>query len=223
MYRKEKESESEVAQSCPTLWDPMECSLPGFSVHGIFQARVLEWVAISSSRGSSWPKDRTQVSCIAGTRFTLWAKGEPSYNLGGNVNGETTMENSMEGPWTLNTEVSYDPAIPFLGLGPERITIQNDTCTLTITTAKTQNSPLTENEDCVAHLYTGMLLSHKDVPRNYHPNGVNQGEKDRYPAGAHTGGPINSSQWAGAQNRDRLTDRESRAVIIKGSQKGGIN
>ena len=95
---------------------------------------------------------------------------------------------------TLNTEVSYDPAIPFLGLGPERITIQNDTCTLTITTAKTQNSPLTENEDCVAHLYTGMLLSHKDVPRNYHPNGVNQGEKDRYPAGAHTGGPINSSQ-----------------------------
>ena len=39
-------SESEVAQSCPTLSDPMDCSLPGFSVHGIFQARVLEWVAI---------------------------------------------------------------------------------------------------------------------------------------------------------------------------------
>ena len=45
--------ESEVAQSCPTLCDPMDCSLPGFSVHGIFQARVLEWVAISFSRGSS--------------------------------------------------------------------------------------------------------------------------------------------------------------------------
>ena len=41
------ESESEVAQLCPTLSDPMECSLPGFSVHGIFQARVLEWVAIA--------------------------------------------------------------------------------------------------------------------------------------------------------------------------------
>ena len=41
-------SESEVAQSCPTLCDPMDCSLPGFSVHGIFQARVLEWGAISS-------------------------------------------------------------------------------------------------------------------------------------------------------------------------------
>ena len=43
------ESESEVAQSCPTLCDPMDCSLPGSSVHGIFQARVLEWVAISFS------------------------------------------------------------------------------------------------------------------------------------------------------------------------------
>ena len=52
----EKESESEIAQSCPTLCSPMDCSLPGFSVHGIFQARVLEWVAISFSRGSSWPR-----------------------------------------------------------------------------------------------------------------------------------------------------------------------
>ena len=45
------ESESEVAQSCPTLCDPMDCSLPGSSLHGILQARVLEWVAISFSRG----------------------------------------------------------------------------------------------------------------------------------------------------------------------------
>ena len=50
-------SESEVAQSCPTLCDPMDCSPPGSSVHGIFQARVLEWVAISFSRGSSQPRD----------------------------------------------------------------------------------------------------------------------------------------------------------------------
>ena len=48
-----KENESEVAQSCPTLCDPTECSLPGSSVHGVFQARVLEWVAISVSRVSS--------------------------------------------------------------------------------------------------------------------------------------------------------------------------
>ena len=46
-------SESEVAQSCPALCDPMDCSLPGSSVHGISQARLLEWVAISFSRGSS--------------------------------------------------------------------------------------------------------------------------------------------------------------------------
>jgi len=44
-----EKSESEVAQSCPTLRDPMDCSLPGSSIHGIFQARVLEWVAIASS------------------------------------------------------------------------------------------------------------------------------------------------------------------------------
>ena len=55
---------------CPTLCDPMDCSLPGSSVHGIFQARVLEWVAISVSRGSSWPRDWTQVSHVACRRFT---------------------------------------------------------------------------------------------------------------------------------------------------------
>ena len=54
----------------------MDCSLPGSSVHGIFQARVLEWVAISFSRGSSQPRDQTQVSCIAGRHFTIWATRE---------------------------------------------------------------------------------------------------------------------------------------------------
>ena len=51
----------------------MDCSLPGSSIRGIFQARVLEWVATSFSRGSSWPRDWTQVSRIAGRRFTVWA------------------------------------------------------------------------------------------------------------------------------------------------------
>ena len=55
-----------VAQSSPTLCDPMDCSLSGSSVHGIFHARVLEWVAISFSRGSSRPRDRTWVSRIVG-------------------------------------------------------------------------------------------------------------------------------------------------------------
>ena len=69
---------SEVAQSCPTLCDPMDCSLPGSSVHWILQARILEWVAISFAREYSWPRDRTQVSCIAGRCFTVWATRERS-------------------------------------------------------------------------------------------------------------------------------------------------
>ena len=72
------ESESEVTQSCLTLHDPMDCSLPGSSAYGIFQARVLEWVAISFSGGSSQPRDQTQVSLIAGRRFTIWATRETS-------------------------------------------------------------------------------------------------------------------------------------------------
>ena len=65
------ESASEVARSCPTLCDPMDGSLPGSTVHGILQARILEWAAISFSRGSSQPRDQTQVSCIADRRFTI--------------------------------------------------------------------------------------------------------------------------------------------------------
>ena len=57
---------SEVAQSCPTLCDPMDYSPPGSSIRGIFQARVLEWVAVFFSKGSSRPRDQTQVSLIAG-------------------------------------------------------------------------------------------------------------------------------------------------------------
>ena len=58
-------------QSCPTLWDPHElCSLPGSSAHGISWARILEWVAISYSRGSSWSRDWTCVSCIG--RWVLY-------------------------------------------------------------------------------------------------------------------------------------------------------
>ena len=66
-----------VAQSCPTLCDPMDCSPPpGSSVHGILQARILGWVAIPFSRGSSQPRDWTWVSCIAGRFFTIWATRE---------------------------------------------------------------------------------------------------------------------------------------------------
>ena len=70
------ESESDVSQSCPTLCDRMDCSLPCSSIHGIFQARVLGWVAISFSRGSSLPRDWPRVFCIVGRRFTIWATRE---------------------------------------------------------------------------------------------------------------------------------------------------
>ena len=65
-----------VAQSCPTLCNPMDYSPPGSSVHGILQERILEWVAFPFSRGSSWPRDQTWVSCIAGRFFTIWASRE---------------------------------------------------------------------------------------------------------------------------------------------------
>ena len=64
-----------------TLCDPMDWSLPGSSVHGIFQARVLEWVAISFSRGSSQPRARTRVSRSVGRHFTVWATREALKNL----------------------------------------------------------------------------------------------------------------------------------------------
>ena len=68
---------SEVKWSCSVVSDsffcnPIDCSLPGFSVYGIFQARILDWVAISFSRRSSQPRDWTRVSCIVGRCFTVW-------------------------------------------------------------------------------------------------------------------------------------------------------
>ena len=60
-----------VTQSCPTLWGPMD-----YTVQGILQARILEWVAFPFSRGSSQPRDQTQVSCTAGGLFTSWATRE---------------------------------------------------------------------------------------------------------------------------------------------------
>ena len=65
-----------VAQSCPTLCDPMDYSPPGSSVHGILQERIVEWVTIPFFRESSRPRDQTWVSCISGRFFTIWATRE---------------------------------------------------------------------------------------------------------------------------------------------------
>ena len=74
-----------MAQLCPNLCNPMDCSLPGSSVHGIFQARVLEWVAISFSRGSSRPRDRAWVFFIAGRCFTICAAREALFHIKGRL------------------------------------------------------------------------------------------------------------------------------------------
>ena len=70
-----------VAQSCLTLCDPIDCSPPGSSVHGILQARLLEWVPMPSSRESSPPRDQTQVSLIAGRFFCLSHQGSHWNNV----------------------------------------------------------------------------------------------------------------------------------------------
>ena len=65
-----------ITKLCPTLCNHMDRSPPGFFVHGILQARILEWVSIPFSRGSSQPRDQTQVSSIAHSFFTIWATQE---------------------------------------------------------------------------------------------------------------------------------------------------
>ena len=76
-----------VAQSCLTL-RPMDCSLPNSSVHGILQARILEWVAIPFSWRTSRPRYLTQVSCISGRFFTIWANREVSLQKRDNNNNQ---------------------------------------------------------------------------------------------------------------------------------------
>ena len=81
-----------VTQLCPTLCNRMDCSLPGSSVHGIIQARILELIAIPFSRGSSWPRDWTQVSCTAGIFFTVWNTRESE--------SHSVLSDSVT-PWTV--------------------------------------------------------------------------------------------------------------------------
>ena len=88
-----------VTQSCPTLCDPMDCSPPGSSVHEILQARILEWVAISFSRGSSQPRDWTRVCYTAGRFFTNWATREYQFYVAHDL-------------WARNAERALLPCAP---------------------------------------------------------------------------------------------------------------
>ena len=83
-------------QSCLALCDPMYYSLPGCSVPGILQARIQEWIAIPSSRGSSWPRDRTCVSCIGRQILHHWAIREvPGVNIWGKKDSWNTISLSL--------------------------------------------------------------------------------------------------------------------------------
>ena len=70
-----------ITQPCLTLCNPVDCSPPGSSVHVILQARILEWVAITFSRGSFWSRNQGQVSCTAGRFFTVWATREAPWAI----------------------------------------------------------------------------------------------------------------------------------------------
>ena len=95
--KSKRKSESEIPQLCLTLCNPMDYSPPGSSVHGILQARILEWVAISFSRGSYQPRDRIWVSRIAGRLFNLWATREDSINTYTMLN-KTPLLHQSSGP-----------------------------------------------------------------------------------------------------------------------------
>ena len=90
------------------LCDPMDCSPSGFSVHGVFQARIQEWIAIPSSRGSSWPGDWTHVSCVsftAGGFFHFWVTGEALNTFRGT---------SFSLSWRFCPKLSFTPVLSFL-------------------------------------------------------------------------------------------------------------
>ena len=90
-----------VTQSFPILWDPMDVSIPSSSVHGIFQARKLDWVAIFLLQGASWPRDQTCVSrasCIAGEFFTCQAIREAETRQSGRSSMITAVAPGQAGP-----------------------------------------------------------------------------------------------------------------------------
>ena len=100
--------------SCPTFCNPVDCSPLGSSVHGSLQAGILEWVAIPFSRGSSWPRDWTQVSWIVGRFFTVWATRKPW----GTAKKKRERERQRERPPFRNSLlwVSYSLAFPLFSL-----------------------------------------------------------------------------------------------------------
>ena len=134
-------------QSCPVLCDLMDCSPPGSSVHGILQARILEWVAMPFSRGSSWPRDQTWSPALQADSLPSEPPGKPP-------------------------KIPNDPAVPLLGIYHEKITIQNDICIPMFTAALFTIARKWKQPRCLwtdewikklfyTHTHNGILLSHK--------------------------------------------------------------
>ena len=93
-----------VAKLCPSVCDPMDCRPPGSSVHGISQARILEWVTMSFSRGSSWPRDGTHVFCIGRQILYCWATKEALYSSrkDENTNFKKNTKKKKANPYLIN-------------------------------------------------------------------------------------------------------------------------
>ena len=92
-------SKKKVKKACPILCNLIDCSLPGSTVHGIFQTRILERIAISFSRKSSWPRDWSRVSRIIGRQFTIWATREvpkENINLGWKTHFDLFFQDSLD-------------------------------------------------------------------------------------------------------------------------------
>ena len=94
---------AQLLQSCPALCNPMDCSPPSSSVHGILQARILEWVLMPSSRGSSYPRDQTHISC--GSCVAAGATGEAPEAVSVSQFSCSVMSDSMT-PWTAARQAS---------------------------------------------------------------------------------------------------------------------
>ena len=121
--RKENSRLSSVAQSCLTLCDLMDCSLLGSSMHGMFQAKILQWVAISFSRRPSQPRDGTHVSCISYTdRQLLYhcatsvEQPQLSYFASGNLKWDSPFQKEF-------AELLFDPEIPLLRIYSRAVTM----------------------------------------------------------------------------------------------------
>ena len=144
-------------------WDPKDCSLslPGSSNHGILQARILDWFAISFSRGSSWPRDRTHISCsfCIGRRvlypWATWEAGNCSYGGGG-----SPTENRSSSPMqeARNRAESFTiQALTFLFQASSPCSVRCDRAVL-------QTTPMGSKMDCVAIRAETMTLPHSPPP-----------------------------------------------------------